>query len=60
MDHFLGTPVNRLSDAQLADLFRAAAAERLAAGRADTLIDTVLGLERAPEVRTFISLARFA
>jgi 2-methylcitrate dehydratase PrpD len=60
VDHFLGTPVNRLSDAQLADLFRAAAAERLAAGRADTLIDTVLGLERAPEVRTFISLARFA
>ena len=58
VDFFLGTPGNRLNDAQLADLLRISAADLLAAGAVDKIIDAVWALEQAPDVRGFTQLAR--
>jgi 2-methylcitrate dehydratase PrpD len=59
VDAFLGTPGNRMSDAQLSDLFRSAASGLLPSPRIDALLDAAWNLERAPDVRALMSLARF-
>lgn len=58
VDFFLGTPGNRMSDAQLAEVFRVSAGERLPAGNAERIVQAVWDLERAPDVRSLMSLAR--
>ncbi len=58
VDYFLGTPGNRMSDAQLSDVFRVAAADLLAPGAADLILDAVWSLDGAPDVRRLTQLAR--
>jgi 2-methylcitrate dehydratase PrpD len=58
VDYFLGTPGNRMSDAQLSDVFRVAAANLLAPGAADLILDAVWSLDGAPDVRRLTQLAR--
>ena len=57
VDAFLGSPGQRLADDQLSELFRAAAADLLPAGRADAILDATWGLDAAPDVRGLMSLA---
>jgi 2-methylcitrate dehydratase PrpD len=58
VDFFLGTPGNRMTDAQLAQVFRVAAGELLPFGAADRIIDAVWRLDEALDVRGLTQLAR--
>ena len=53
---FLGTPGRAMSDAQLAQVFRASAEGLLPPGRAEQLIDAVWGLHTAPDLHTLLAL----
>ena len=57
VDHFLGTPGNRVPDAKLADLFRQYAVA-LPPGRADAIVEAVWALDQTPNVRTLTRLLR--
>lgn len=57
IDHFLGTPGNRVPDAALARLFRDYAGA-LPPGRADAIIDTVWALDIVPDIRSLTDLLR--
>jgi 2-methylcitrate dehydratase PrpD len=59
VDAFLGSPGNRLSDAQLADVFRNAAADRLAPDRIEDLLTQLWGLPEAPSIQPLLALSRF-
>jgi 2-methylcitrate dehydratase PrpD len=50
IDNFRGTPGNPLTDAELSDLFRLSAAERLPADRAEAVPRAVWELDSAPDV----------
>ena len=53
---FLGTPGRAMSDAQLAQVFRASAEGLLPPGRAEQLLDAVWGLHTAPDLHTLLAL----
>lgn len=55
---FLGSPGNRLSDAQLSAVFRTAAGGLLPAERIEQLLDTAWSLDTATDLEALISLAR--
>ena len=57
VDAFLGSPGRRMTDDQLSELFRSAAAGLLPAGRADAILEATWGLDAAPDVRGLMSLA---
>jgi 2-methylcitrate dehydratase PrpD len=58
VDNFLGTPGNRMSDAQLSDLFRVSAEPYMAKRRIEELLVAVWGLDQASDVRSLMALAR--
>ena len=58
IDNFLGSPGRRMTDAQLADVFRSAADGLLPAARIDALLDAVWHLDQADGVAQLMSLAR--
>ena len=58
IDAFKGDPANPLSDDELASLFRTYSEGRLTAGRADEIVQAVLSLDDAPEIRGLIALCR--
>lgn len=58
IDAFKGSPANPLSDEELAEVFRTYAVGSLAAGRSQQIIEAVLGLDEAPDVRHLMSLLR--
>ena len=60
VDAFLGSPGRRMSDAQLSELFRTSAAELLAPGRADAILDATWDLDGAPGIDGLMSLATLA
>ncbi len=55
---FLGTPGRPMSDAQLADVFRASAEGLLPPGRAEQLLKAVWRLNTAPDLHTLLALTR--
>jgi 2-methylcitrate dehydratase PrpD len=57
IDNFLGTPGNRVPDANLAQLFRDYSGA-LPPGRADSIIDTVWALDMVPDIRSLTNLLR--
>jgi 2-methylcitrate dehydratase PrpD len=58
VDNFLGTPGNRMSDAQLSEVFRVTAAGHMPKDRIEALLAAVWGLDRATDVRGLMALAR--
>ena len=60
VDAFLGSPGRRMSDDELAGIFRASAEPVLPAGRADEIIAAVWDLEAAPGIDGLMSLCRLA
>ena len=58
IDNFLGSPGRRMSDAQLATVFRAAAAGLLAPGRDAAIMEAVWALDRANNIHGLIELAK--
>ncbi len=58
VDAFLGSPGRRMTDAELADIFRAQAEGILPNGRADQILAAVWGLDEAPGVGSLMSLCR--
>ena len=58
IDAFKGDPANPLSDEELAGLFRMYSKGRLAPGRAEEIVQEVLALDEAPDVRRLVSLCR--
>lgn len=60
VDHFLGTPGNRVPDATLAALFRSYADGVLPPGRADDIVDAVWALDTMPDVGALTSLLRIS
>lgn len=58
IDAFRGSAANPIADEELAEVFRMAAEGRLPAGRADDIVDTVFGLEFAPDIHRLMELAR--
>ena len=56
VDDFLGSPGNRLSDAQLSTLFLRSADGLLAADRSERILDAAWGLPSAPRARDLIDL----
>jgi 2-methylcitrate dehydratase PrpD len=57
IDAFRGSADNPVSDDELAALFRAAAEGRLTDGRAQAVIDAVMSLDTAPDVRALMAAA---
>jgi len=55
---FLGSPGNRLSDAQLSQVFRQAATGLLSAQRIDSLLATTWALADAPSIHPLVALAQ--
>lgn len=53
---FLGTPENRMSDTQLAGVFRQAADGVISSGKATSILDAVWDLEHAASLRPLLSL----
>jgi len=60
VDAFLGSPGRRMSDDELAAIFRAAAEPVLPAGRADEILAAVWSLESAADIDGLMSLCRIA
>jgi 2-methylcitrate dehydratase PrpD len=60
VEKFVGTPANPMSDAQLADVFRAAAGDLLPVGGVNRVLDAVWGLDEAQNVGALIAAARLA
>lgn len=58
VDAFLGSPDRRMSDEELAGIFRASAEPVLPAGRADEILAAVWDLEAAPDIDGMMSLCR--
>ncbi len=58
VDFFLGSPGRRMSDAQLADVFRSSAEPLLPGGRSEAILDAVWGLDRADSVTALATLLR--
>ena len=58
VDAFLGSPGRPLSDAQLSDVFRSAAAGVLPESRIEAILGEVWGLQQAPDIKTLFSLLR--
>lgn len=59
VDAFLGSPGNRMSDEQLADVFRVAAAAALPPDRIEDLLAQVWKLPQAPGIDSLLALSRF-
>ena len=57
---FLGTPGNRLSDAELSDLVRRSAAPLMQPHAIETLLDAAWGLKHAGDISALLAAARFA
>ena len=57
---FLGSPGNRLSDAQLSQVFRNAAQGLLPDGQVEALLRSAWSLHEAPSLAPLVSLARLA
>ncbi len=60
VDAFLGSPGNRMSDSQLADVFRTAASEVLPSQRIEDLLTQVWNLPQAPSIDSLLALSRFS
>ena len=60
VDAFLGSPGNRLSDAQLEDVFRIAATGMLPPDHIEHLLTQIWRLPEAPSVEGLLNLSRFA
>ena len=58
VDAFLGSPGRRMSDEELAGIFRAAAEPVLPAGRAEEILAAVWDLESAPDIDGLMRLCR--
>lgn len=58
VDNFLGSPGRRMTDAQLADVFRSAADGLLPAARIEALLEAVWNLDQAEGVAQLVGLAR--
>jgi 2-methylcitrate dehydratase PrpD len=58
IDAFLGSPGNRMSDAQLADVFRRAAADALPPERIEDVLTQVWALPAAPTLDAVLALSR--
>ena len=58
VDAFLGSPGNRMSDAQLSDLFKVSAAGHLADTQIDDILDATWNLDQAPDITRLISLLK--
>lgn len=56
VDDFLGTPGRPMSDAQLSDVFRSAAAGLLPEGRADAILDAAWALPGAADTKQLMQL----
>ena len=56
---FLGTPVNPMSDADLASLFKVYAGPLLPPGRPEAILQAVWSLDAAPTIAPFVSLLSF-
>ena len=58
VEDFLGTPGNPMSDDQLSNLFRTTAADHMAKQRIEDLLAAIWSLDKAPDIRGMMSLAR--
>lgn len=58
IEDFLGTPGNPMSDDQLSNLFRTTAADHMPKQRIEALLDAIWSLEKAPDIRSMMALAR--
>ena len=58
VEDFLGTPGNPMSDDQLSDLFRTTAADHMPKQRIEDLLAAIWSLDKAPDIRGMMSLAR--
>ena len=58
IEDFLGTPGNPMSDDQLSDLFRISAAGLMPTSRTEALLTAIWTLDKAPDIRAMMSLAR--
>ena len=56
VDAFLGTPGNKMTDDQLANVFKTAATGVLPQGRAEKILDSVWGLDKAKDIHGLVSL----
>ena len=52
---FRGTPGNRMTDAELSEVFRVSAEGRLSPSGIKAALDSVWGLAAAPDIRTLIA-----
>ena len=59
VDAFLGSPGRRMTDAELSEVFRAAAI-MLPPGRADAILSQIWDLRSAPSIHALIALARLS
>jgi 2-methylcitrate dehydratase PrpD len=58
IENFLGTPGNPMSDEQLSAIFRTSAADHMPKQRIEDLLKAIWSLEKAPDIREMMSLAR--
>ena len=58
VEDFLGTPGNPMSDDQLSHLFRTTAADHMPKQRIEDLLAAIWSLDKAPDIRGMMSLAR--
>lgn len=57
-EYFRGTPGNPMSDSELSDLFRVTAADHMPKQRIEDLLAAVWSLDKAPDIRGMMALAR--
>ena len=56
VDAFLGSPGSRMTDEQLAELFRTSSADYLPAGQADRILEAVWTLDQAAGAADLVAL----
>ncbi len=58
VDAFLGSPGRRMTDEELADIFRSTASAVLPDGRADEIVEKVWTLDEAPGIDSLMASCR--